>query len=350
MKKILVIEDNAEVRENLTEILEMANYKAYGAADGKQGLKVAKKEKPDLIICDIMMPVLDGYGVLHVMSKDPQYSSIPFIFLSAKNEHADIRKGMDLGADDFLRKPVHGEDLLKAVETRLQKSETLKTNITAAKGNAAIASEKNITLADLLSEEREIKNYAKGQMVYKAGGRPSNLFYVVKGKLKLFKINEQGNEFIISILKEGDFFGYNPLLEGAVYTDSVEPLEDVEIKLIPKEDFLSLMFEHNETANQFIRMLTKNISEQEEQLVRLAYNSLRKRVADGVLYLNDKFKSSANGKGEFKISRQNLANVTGASKESVIRMLSDFKEEKLIDIKEAHIIVLKEDKLRKLLN
>ena len=352
MKKVLLIEDNTEVRENLTEILQMANYNAFSAADGKEGIKLIKKENPDLIICDIMMPVMDGYGVLHIISKDPKYSSIPFIFLSAKNEHADVRKGMDLGADDFLRKPVQGEDLLKAVEIRLRKSALLQTQAIGKAKNSrdTMQAERSLKMSDLLSAEREVKEYVKGQIVYQAGNRANNLFYVLKGKLKTYKQTEQGSELIISILREGDFFGYSALLDSSAYTDNTEALEATTLKLIPKEAFLTLMFGPNETANDFIRLLTKNIAEKEEQLIRLAYSSLRKRVADGILYLQEKFKTSNDGNGTFKISRQNLANVTGASKESVIRMLSDFKNEKLISTDDGSIIVLQEDKLRRLNN
>lgn len=347
MKKILLIEDNKEVQENLIEILQMANYKAFGAADGKEGIKMIKKENPDLIICDIMMPVLDGYSVLQIISKDPEYATIPFVFLSAKNDHADIRKGMDLGADDFLRKPVHGEDLLRAVEMRLLKSEMQKNLFATNKKKEDSISVS--TTIDLNDDKLELNTYEKGQSIYKTGGRPSNLYYVIKGKLKNFKISEEGNELITSVLKEGDFFGYNSLLEGSTYNENVETLEETELKLIPKGTFLSVIFGCNETANQFIRLLSKNISEKEEQLLKLAFNSLRKRVADGVLYLHDKYKDN-NTKTKFKISRQNLANVTGASKEAVIRVLSDFKTEKLINTEDGHIIVLKEDKLRTMSN
>ncbi len=352
MKKILLIEDNTEVRENLTEILQMANYNAFSARDGKEDIKLIKKETPDLIICDIMMPVMDGYGVLHIISKDPKYSSIPFIFLSAKNDHADVRKGMDLGADDFLRKPVEGEDLLKTVEIRLRKSELLQAHATGMVKDSRdiMPAERGLKMSDLLSAELEVKQYTKGQVVYQAGNRANNLFYVVSGKLKTYKQTEQGSELIISILREGDFFGYSALLDSSAYTDNTEALEATTLKLIPKEKFLAIMFGPNETANDFIRLLTKNISEKEERLIRLAYNSLRKRVADGILYLQEKFKTSNDGNGMFKISRQNLANVTGASKESVIRMLSDFKNEKLIGIEDGSIIVLREDKLRKMNN
>ncbi|HNB82245.1 MAG TPA: response regulator, partial [Chitinophagaceae bacterium] len=105
MYHILLIEDNEDVRENTAEILEMAGYKVSTAADGKQGIASVQKDKPDLIVCDIMMPVLDGYGVLHMLGKNPATQSIPFIFLSARAERSDMRKGMDMGADDYITKP-----------------------------------------------------------------------------------------------------------------------------------------------------------------------------------------------------------------------------------------------------
>ena len=117
MKKILLIEDNLDVRENTEEILSLANYKVFTAANGKIGVELAHTEKPDLIICDIMMPELDGYGVLHILSKNEDTARIPFIFLTAKTEKSDIRKGMNLGADDYLTKPFDDTDLLNAIET-----------------------------------------------------------------------------------------------------------------------------------------------------------------------------------------------------------------------------------------
>ena len=122
MIKILLIEDNQEIRENTAEIMSLSNYNVLEAEKGKVGVELAKNENPDLIICDIMMPELDGYGVLHILSKKPETASIPFIFLTAKTEKTDIRKGMNLGADDYLTKPFDDTDLLNAIEARFRKS------------------------------------------------------------------------------------------------------------------------------------------------------------------------------------------------------------------------------------
>jgi CheY-like chemotaxis protein len=111
MKKILLIEDNNEVRENTSEILQLAGYNVLSAENGKLGVELAVHEKPDLVICDIMMPVLDGYGTLHMLNKNPDTAALPFIFLTAKAERTDVRKGMEMGADDYITKPFDPNEL-----------------------------------------------------------------------------------------------------------------------------------------------------------------------------------------------------------------------------------------------
>ena len=122
MKKILVIEDEPEMRRNLTTVLRLEQFRALPAENGRIGVELAKKEKPDLILCDVMMPELDGYGVIAALRADPETAAIPFIFLTAKGEKPDIRAGMNLGADDYLTKPVAKHDLLQAIRSRLERA------------------------------------------------------------------------------------------------------------------------------------------------------------------------------------------------------------------------------------
>jgi DNA-binding NarL/FixJ family response regulator len=122
MKKILVIEDEPEMRRNLTTILRLERFHPLPAENGRVGLKLAKTERPDLILCDVMMPELDGYGVIAALRADTATVTIPFIFLTAKGEKPDIRAGMNLGADDYLTKPVAKADLLAAIQSRLERA------------------------------------------------------------------------------------------------------------------------------------------------------------------------------------------------------------------------------------
>jgi len=352
MKKILLIEDNKAVRENTAEILELANYKVYSAENGKIGVDLATKHHPDLIICDIMMPVLDGYGVLHLLNKNTKTSSIPFIFLTAKADRTDFRKGMEMGADDYITKPFDDIELLNAVETRLKKAEALKTEFASSVDGIKdfLDQAKKNGKINLTSGEREIQEFKKKQMVYTQGHRPLSLFFVSKGKVKTFKMNEDGKELITAIYKEGDFMGYTALLEETLYQDNAEVLEDAELMIIPKADFTALISTDTLVAKQFIKLLSQNLVEKEEQLVNLAYNSLRKRVANGLLHVYDKFKKNQTDKPKLEMSREDLAQVVGTATESLIRTLSDFKTEKLIEIKEGKISILDEVKLKNLFN
>ena len=123
MKKILVIEDEPEMRRNITALLRYQGYEPIAAEDGRKGLEAARRERPDLILCDVMMPELDGYGLLQALQQDLELTLIPFIFLTAKGEKDDLRSGMNLGADDYLTKPVAHADLIHAIEARLRRCE-----------------------------------------------------------------------------------------------------------------------------------------------------------------------------------------------------------------------------------
>jgi DNA-binding response OmpR family regulator len=348
MKKILVIEDNIEVRENIAEILELSNYEAITAEDGKKGIELALTEMPDLIVCDIMMPVLDGYGVLHLLNKHIETYGIPFIFLTAKSEKTDLRKGMEMGADDYITKPFDSIELLNAIEIRLKKAETIKQH-TSRKGNdvnVLINEIKTTANLQLTSNERELYDYKKKQVIYSEGQRPKAVYYVKSGKVKTYKNNEDGKELITNMYSAGDFFGYTYVLEEISYKENAQVLEDAEIMHIPKDDFLALISGDAQVAKQFIKLIAHNVHDKEENLLNLAYSSLRKKVAYHLLQVFDKFKKD--NANTIHLSRENLAQTAGIATESLIRTLSDFKSEKLINIEGTAITILNETKLRDL--
>ena len=343
MKKILVIEDNAEVRENLEEILELSGYDVISAEDGTDGVEKAVANNPDLILCDVMMPKLDGFGVLNILSKRPQTADIPFIFLTAKAEKGDFRRGMNLGADDYVTKPFFKDELLAVMETRLAKSERLRKKFDRTEAglsaffNEAEGFEKLIDL----SKERKTKTYKRRDVLFEEGDFPRYLYFINRGKVKVFKTNEDTKEYIIDVCNKGDFVGYLDLIRRSNYTESAAAMEETEVSLIPKEDFTKLLHGNRDVATKLIKILANNISEKEEQLLHLAYNSVRKRVADAVLLLDEK----EEGK-EISILRDDLARIVGTAKESVIRMLTEFKEDGYIEIKDGVISVKNREKLR----
>lgn len=347
-KTILLIEDNAEVRENTAEILELSNYKVLTAENGKIGVDVAKKSKPDLIICDIMMPEMDGYGVLFMLGKDPETSGIPFIFLTAKAEKSDIRKGMELGADDYLTKPFDEMTLLSAIEIRLKKNEIFKKSFRKNEEGLTefINDARGVEELQKLSESRKNRTYKKKDIVFHEGDFPYNLFFIAKGKVKTYKMNRDGKEYITGIAKEGDFIGYMDILENTDFAETAETMEDSEIQTIVRQDFLSLIYSNRDVAAKFIKMLSGDLKEREERMLNLAYNSVRKRTSDALLMLQKRYNGETTGKA-LPVSREDLAGIVGTSTESVIRTLSDFKEEKIINIEGRNITILNLDKLKK---
>jgi len=349
MKKILVIEDNNDVRENIEEILELANYEVITGENGKIGVALAQKGKPDLIICDIMMPELDGYGVLHILSKNPVTARIPFVFLTAKSEKEDFRKGMTLGADDYLIKPFDDIELLDAVETRLKKGEMFQKDFekTADGLSAFMDAASGLDELKSLSKDRRIRNYKIKNNIFLEGDMANALFFINKGKVKTYKTNTDGKDYITGLHESGDFIGYMALLENSVHKESAMVLEDSEICIIPKDDFMSLLYNNRDVSTKFIKMLSNNLTEKEDQLLTLAYSSVRQRVAEALLMLHEKQERSHPEDESISITRENLAGIVGTAIESVIRTLSDFKDERLIEIKGKKIIIIDEKGLIK---
>lgn len=349
---ILVIEDTSEVLENIAEILEMDDYKVLTASNGKEGVHLALEHKPDLIICDISMPLLDGYGVLHMLQKREDMSATPFIFLSARAERSDIRKGMELGADDYLTKPFDPMELLHAVEVRLKKSQRLRQELAPDLNglNTLLNTANGNDLLKELREGRNVNSYKKKQLVYAKGNHPGYLYYILKGKIKTSRHNDDAKEIITRIYHEGDFLGYKALLEGSTYQDEAEAITPAELALIPKSDFEALLYSNMDVMKKFLRLLTENISENEQHLLGIAYNSLRKKVAEALLYLDRKYNPSKTPGFSLDIGRDNIAAIAGVAKESLIRTLGDFRDEGLISIKEGCIMISEQKKLEGMIN
>jgi CRP-like cAMP-binding protein/FixJ family two-component response regulator len=349
---ILIIDDSTDVRENTNELLELAGYKTFTAINGKEGLEIAKKNKPDLILCDIMMPELDGYGVLRALENMPEMVGIPFIFFTAKTGKKDFRKGMDLGADDYLTKPFTGDDLLRVVDARLRKSGLMKKNL---ENNLEglytfINTAKTQKDISILSDQRKTKKMRNKDMLYMEGDSPNYLYFVVSGKIKTYKTNEWGKDYITEIYKQGDFFGYVPLFEDTKHKESSMAIEDSEIALIPGQDFFQLLYANKDVSMEFIKFMSHSLSDAEEKLLQMAYDSARKRVAEALLFISGKYKVEGVNEFAFSLNRENISALAGISPESVSRNLTDFREEGLIETENGNIRILDLRKLEKLKN
>ena len=360
MTTILLIEDNDLIRNNTAEILELTGYAVQTAENGKIGVEKALADKPDLVICDIMMPVLDGYGVLHIFNKNPNLAGVPFIFLSAKIERSDFRKGMELGADDYLTKPFEESELLSAIEGRLNRFRNVGDTATTNQpqpGHLPLQSAYDLQQNGLdqfmndarqasnlqsLSVDRKVHALRRKQYVYSEGDDPTRLYFLQSGTVKTVRANADGKELITGLYQPGDFFGYVPLLEDSDYTDSAVTVSDAELVYIPKADFRQLLLANPAVGQQFIKLLAGRVAEREAQLLGMAYNSLRRRVGDTLLNLHEQQAGEP-----IQLSRDDLAAMVGTATESLIRTLTEFKGANFIEMTASGgIRVVEPDKLR----
>ncbi|MEJ5995279.1 response regulator [Pedobacter sp. Du54] len=346
MKSILIIEDNPQLLESCSEILELSGYHVIQAKDGQEGVSIAIDSNPDLILCDIMMPHLDGYGVFSILTNNHKTAHIPFIFLSAKSDYLDMRKAMEMGADDYLTKPYNPDQLIKAIQTRINK---------ATQQNAILPSIPQYENANLLRighgleqlhqlvGRSKLRTIKKKQTLYYEGDYPQGLYLLTDGYIKTIKLTKDGRQLITGLYKPKDYIGLDALLLDTPFTESAEAIEDSRAYLLPKAMVVDILDKNPELCRHFIKVLSKNIHEKEEQLVELAYESVRKRLAQVLVRLSNHIQVK-----NISISREELAGLAGIATETVSRVLTDFKQEGLIEKTIGHIEVLDLDRLIKM--
>ena len=343
MKKILFIENQSFSNQLIKDTLLLGGYELVVAESGRSGVRKAIELKPDLIISNIELPLLDGLSVLHLLRKNEELALTPTIFISEKNDAQEIRKMMTAGADDCFAKPFTETELLYAVECRMNKAEEIKKlSKNGNSGSTEEFSEKEIMNNFL--DGRNHHSFSKKQRIYNEGENPKYLYFVRKGKVKLKKSNSEGKDLVVELCGEGDFVGYTALIENSCYRESAESIDFAELALIPRSDFQQLIKENLIIANRFNHILASNLVQKNSHLVNMAYNSLRKKVAEALVLL--KVKYSETGKPDFciAINREDLANIAGTAKESLIRTLSDFKSESLIEINQDGSISITNEK------
>lgn len=344
MKKILLIEDDVTVRENTGELLELSNYEVSTASNGKLGVEKARAYSPDIIICDIMMPELDGYGVLQELSKNPETANIPFIFLSAKTEQKDIRKGMNLGADDYLTKPFEEEDLLSAIESRLAKVAILSSQNVFEDFKTTNSSLGNLDDLRALISKHELLNFKAGDLIYEAGRQSNSFFLIKRGVVKSHRVDSQGKELITELYREDDFFGNTSFKAISAYQEFATAIEDTQIYVVSKEQLHKILANNGRVTLELVEILSHSLSGIKEQLMDMAYGSVRKKTANTILLFAEKIRKFP--LKSIRISRADLAGVAGMAPESLIRTLSDFKKEGLIEIEGRNIKLLNADALK----
>ena len=347
MKRLLLIEDDVILRENTAELLELSNFEVTTAPNGKIGIEVAKKQLPDIIVCDIMMPEIDGYGVLEALSKDSATRFIPFIFLSAKTERKDVRKGMDMGADDYITKPFTEDELVSAIDSRLAKVAILKDERELQKNNSFNNEDELRTLNDLknfFEDNGQQFLFEKGETVYQESQNSNYIYLISKGAVKCYKFDEQGKELTTALHTEDDLFGYTSFIQNIPYQETAIAIKSLELVGISKEQLTGVLNNNHKVTLELIQLLTDDLTSIKDQLLQMAYSSVNKKTASTILKFAEKLNRQPHD--TIKISRNDLASTAGIATESLIRTLSNFKKSGLIDIEGRTIKILDIQKLK----
>lgn len=342
-KTVLLIEDDKTLLENTRDLLKFSQYKVLIAADGKSGVKIAREKLPDIIISNIMMPELNGYQVYEALKEDPTTRKIPFMFVSVKGEPEDIRKGMNLGVDDYITKPFREEDLITAIESRLAKTEIIKERKSKKiNGNARLITNLD-QLRTYFRDYGEFLEVEKNEEIFREGRHASYISLVDQGLIKIFRLDEYGKELITGLSKKEDFLGFYSFKIPTQYPETAQALENSKLFRISSEEFIHTLLKNQELTVEFAQLISENLSILKTHLLDMAYSSVLKKTTNTILEFAEKIQGDPQ---EFiRISRSDLASVAGISTESFIRSLSSLKKEGLIDIVGRDIKILNLQKL-----
>ncbi|WP_299113945.1 response regulator [uncultured Winogradskyella sp.] len=348
MTKVLLIEDDTVLRENTAELLELSDFNVITSPNGKIGLKDAKKHLPDVIVCDIMMPELDGYQVLNRLSKHNKTKHIPFIFLSAKTEHSDVRKGMNLGADDYITKPFTEGELISAIKSRLAKASILKEqgqdNV-----NNYLEEDELCSLNDLknfFDDYGEEFRFNKEDIIYREGEHSNFIYLITEGAVKCHKLDTQGKELATGLYKEDDLFGYTSFTHNLPHRETAKAIKNTKLVGISIIQLTKILNDNHKVVIALIDLLTDNISNFKEQLLEMAYSSVNKRTANTIIQFAEKINRKPDD--PIKISRNDLASVAGIATETFIRTLTNFKNKGIVKSEGRNIVVLDLEALKQI--
>ena len=345
---ILVIEDNEEVRENLAEILELYGYHVRQAANGIEGVKQAVEHLPDIILCDVMMPELDGYGVLNLLNENERTAGTPFVFITARTETEDIRRGMMLGADDYITKPFYKDELLEVIQVRLRRAEQRKGGAEKPQQNVAHLSDPERgadRLKEAFTENGRSQVFNRHQIINREGDRAHFIYLIEAGHVHLSRAHEYGRDYVIAELGPGEIFGVPTILEGTPLHYSAKAItDDTKLVLLPAANLLKLINSDRQITEALMHLMAGKVVEHGERLANQAYDSVRRRTALVLCDLHQKYAGEP-----IELSREELAQMVGSTKESVIRSLSDFKKDGLLRTEGRVIIISKAEALRSLL-
>ncbi len=347
MLTILLIDDNKKNIDITLKFLKFENFNILIANNLKSGITKAIELLPDIILSNSVIANENDFEVLKALNSDKRVNEIPFIFLSEKNSHSDIRNGMNMGADDYLSIPYLKKDLINSINARLIKINSFKKKLESINNFVKNASE----FLDIegFTDKYLLKLYQKNDELYMEGNKANNLFFIKSGRVKTYKTSSSGKLFVTGIYGPGDFIGQISLFNNkGMYIETASVDLNTLACGIPKTDFKKLLYSNKIVALKFIEFMAYNLIETKDLLTNMAYNTVRQRAAKALLDISVKGLIGTKSKAEIHISRDDFAGMIGSAPETAIRILSEFKHENLIQINcNRNLILLDPNKIRK---
>ncbi len=318
MTDILVIEDDELVRESVLAVLESKGFRVLSAENGMIGLQMAEAHLPDLILCDILMPGLDGYEVLSILSNNPATQGIPFIFLTAKVEKANWRQAMKMGADDYLTKPFTADELLETIAGRLRK-------------HALLASASDSSRRSALEMDRPVFRFVANQDIPL---KPDSFWQVRHGLVKLSALLEEGEEIVIGWAIAPMIFGTNLALSVVHY----------EATAMGKVELLQFSGQELASSPQLVKALLPRIHQSDALLAVCGQRRADDRLRGLLLLLKNELGEPTIGGTRLKVrfTHQELANTIGTARATVTLLLNQFKQNGWIAVERDHHLRIKE--------
>ncbi|NND08490.1 MAG: cyclic nucleotide-binding domain-containing protein [Saprospiraceae bacterium] len=347
MEKILIIKRDNKETERLREILDLAGYDVYTSSYAVQGIRNALNIGPDFILCDIAFSNPSGSkDVLTSIRKSKNTAYVPFVFLGTDISLQEQHRGIARGADDYLEEPVDSVDLLNTIAIRLEKSHKFVTQRKLPFSSFKERIE-GYRILDQISKHREIRTYGSKEIIFGVGQYVRYLYILKSGRVKQSKANQGGKELVTDIFSPGDFFGTEALVFDMPSKTSAVAIEACRIQLIPKEVFLQALTGEPYFDALILNHLALSIQHKEEKLLSIAYDSVRKRIADALLQLSE---DPGGKKGGVQMLQEDISQLVGSATESVSRTLSEFRSKNYIEMSSGRIHILQRERLANILN
>ncbi|MFZ4263801.1 response regulator [Sphingobacterium sp. HJSM2_6] len=338
MRNILIIESDETLLNKYSDILKLSGYNVISTHNSQKGIELAMNILPSLILCNISIPDLHGFEVLSILLNNPLTSSIPFVFLNSTSSNEVVKKGLELGADDFITKPFQSNQLIRSVEARINKAKNQKWKSLPINESYNITSNFDKGFEELfeLISKSKIRHLKKKQTLFYESDYSQWIYLLVEGSIKTYKLTNDGRQLITGLYTSKSFIGVGTLFLEEPLTESAEAVKNTSVYFLLKSDISELLNKHVQLNKYFMILLSNFLQEKDEQLVELAYNSVRKKLAQVLIKLS---KTSV-PIDDIDISRDELAGLAGIANETVSRILTDFKEKGLIERNGSQIQIL----------